>query len=95
MYPKAYKDEYAEDMLQVFRDECKLRYEKKGLLSIFLYWLKILPDLSFTVVKEHLALQTATWGLMEPVPNQPLPWKGVCIGIAARFGVSCCTNRTV
>jgi hypothetical protein len=77
LYPKAYREEYAVEMLQVFHDESKSLYESKGVAHMLLIWLKIIPDLGFTVVREHLALPTATWGLMEPVPNAPLPWKGV------------------
>jgi hypothetical protein len=85
LYPKAYRDEFAPEMQQVFRDECQNRYEKKGGLGILLYWFKVLPDLTYTALVEHVSSPTATWGLMRPVPNQPLPWKGVFLVLLPGF----------
>lgn len=77
LYPREHRSEYAESMRQVFTDQCRDAYKDKGMFGIILLWLRILPDLGYTAIVEHLTSPRAAWGLMEPVPNAPLPWKGV------------------
>lgn len=77
LYPRQYRSEYAVSMSQVFVDQCRDTYREKGAVGIFLLWLRILPDLGYTAIVEHLTMPHAGWGLLEPVPNAPLPWKGV------------------
>jgi hypothetical protein len=77
MYPRDYRDDYAICMQQVFADQCRNIYKDKGIFGIVLLWLRVLPDLGYTALVEHISSPRATWGLMEPVPNAPLPWKGV------------------
>ena len=77
LYPKEHRDDYATPMQQVFNEQCRNAYEQKGRLGILLLWLRSLPDLGYTALLEHVTSPRAAWGLMEPVPNAPLPWKGV------------------
>jgi hypothetical protein len=77
LYPKEHRAEYGESMRQVFADQCRDAYQKKGTLGIILLWLRILPDLGYTALLEHVTAPSASWGLMEPVQNAPLPWKGI------------------
>jgi hypothetical protein len=77
LYPRDYRDDYAFCMQQVFTDQCRSTYKEKGILGIIRLWLRVLPDLGYTAVLEHFSSPRAAWGLMEPVPNAPLPWKGV------------------
>jgi hypothetical protein len=77
LYPGEHRLAYANCMQQVFTDTCRESYQKKGGWGIILLWLRVLPDLGYTAVLEHLSSPRAAWGLMEPVPNAPLPWKGV------------------
>ncbi|PKN92788.1 MAG: hypothetical protein CVU44_12210 [Chloroflexi bacterium HGW-Chloroflexi-6] len=77
LYPKEHRDDYATPMQQVFNEQCRNAYEQKGRFGILLLWLRTLPDLGYTALLEHVTSPRATWGLMEPVPNAPLPWKGV------------------
>jgi hypothetical protein len=77
LYPREHRADYAASMRQVFADQCRDAYREKGILGIFFLWLRVLPDLGYTAVLEHLTSPQAAWGLMEPVPNAPLPWKGV------------------
>jgi hypothetical protein len=77
LYPQEHRAEFGEPMYQVFRDQCRTAYEQKGRFGILLLWLRTLPDLGYTALLEHLTSPRAAWGLMEPVPNAPLPWKGV------------------
>lgn len=77
LYPREHRTEYGSSMLQVFTDQCRSAYTQKGFLSLLALWLRTLPDLGYTALLEHLTSPSATWGLMEPVPNAPLPWKGV------------------
>ena len=77
LYPKEHRDDYATPMQQVFNEQCRNAYDKKGQIGIILLWLRTLPDLGYTALLEHVTSPRAAWGLMEPVPNAPLPWKGV------------------
>jgi hypothetical protein len=77
LYPKEHRTEYGASMRQVFTDECRTTYQQKGIPGIVLLWLRILPDLGYTALLEHITSPRASWGLIEPVPNAPLPWKGV------------------
>jgi hypothetical protein len=77
LYPTEHRDNYATSMQQVFTDQCRSAYQKKSAFGIILLWLRILPDLGYTALLEHITSSRVTWGLMEPVPNAPLPWKGV------------------
>jgi hypothetical protein len=77
LYPTEHRNDYAIAMQQVFTDQCRSAYQKKGALGITLLWLRILPDLGYTALLEQVTSSRAGWGLMEPVPNAPLPWKGV------------------
>ena len=79
LYPQPYREHYAESMRQVFSDECRARYKEHGLWSLLGYWLRVLPDLGYTALVEHITTPGATLGLMEPVPGAPLPWKGVLL----------------
>ncbi len=77
LYPRDHRADFAESMKQVFTDQCRDAYREKGIFGIFFLWLRVLPDLGYTAVLEHITSPRAAWGLMEPVPNAPLPWKGV------------------
>lgn len=77
LYPREHHAEFGESMRQVFTAQCRSAYAQKGAFGILLLWLRTLPDLGYTALLEHLTSPRAAWGLMEPVPNAPLPWKGV------------------
>jgi hypothetical protein len=77
LYPQEHHAEFGESMRQVFTDQCRSAYAQKGAFGILLLWLRTLPDLGYTALLEHLTSPRAAWGLVEPVPNAPLPWKGV------------------
>ena len=77
LYPREHREEYASSMYQVFTDECRDAYSRKGVWGVVSLWLRVIPDLGYTSILEHLASPGASLGLMEPVPNAPLPWKGV------------------
>lgn len=79
LYPKEHRSDYGTSMQQVFTDQCRNAYQQNGALGIILLWLRILPDLGYTALVEHTTSTRAIWGLMEPVPNAPLPWKGVLL----------------
>jgi hypothetical protein len=77
LYPTEHRAEYGESMRQVFTDQCRSAYRQKGTTGLILLWLRTLPDLGYSAFVEHLSGPGARLGLMEPVPNAPLPWKGV------------------
>jgi hypothetical protein len=77
LYPKEHRGNYGTAMQQVFTDQCRSAYKQMGAFGIILLWLRIIPDLGQTALLEHISSPRAAWGLMEPVPNEPLPWKGI------------------
>jgi hypothetical protein len=79
LYPREHRAGYAVPMLQVFTDQCREAFTARGGLGIILLWLRTLPDLGRSALLEHVTSPTAAWGLMEPVPGAPLPWKGVLL----------------
>jgi hypothetical protein len=79
LYPGEHRGHFGVSMQQVFTDQCCSAFQQKGIPGILLLWLRTLPDLGYTALLEHITSPGATWGLMEPVPNAPLPWKGVLL----------------
>ena len=79
LYPKAYRATYEMEMLHVFSDQCRDTYKQRGPLGILLLWPRILIDVIVTVTTEHLTDPHAKFGLLEVIPNAPLPWKGVLL----------------
>jgi hypothetical protein len=77
LYPRDHRDDYAESMRQVFTAQCREAYRDKGFAGVLALWFRVLPDMWYTAIVEHLTSPKASWGLLEPVPNAPLPWKGV------------------
>jgi hypothetical protein len=77
LYPQEHRADYGTAMQQVFTEQCRSAYQQKGAIGIILLWLRTLPDLGYTATMEHVTAPNASAGLMEPVPNAPLPWKGV------------------
>jgi hypothetical protein len=64
-------------MLQVFTDECRACFQARKGFKLLPLWLRTLGDLMVNVIKEHVSNPQRAAGLMEAVPNAPLPWKGV------------------
>ena len=79
LYPKAYRATYEMEMLNVFAVQCRDSYKQRGRLGILLLWPRILIDVMVTVTTEHLTDPHARLGLLEVIPNAPLPWKGVLL----------------
>jgi len=79
LYPKAYRAVYETEMLHVFSDQCRSAYKQRGPLGILALWPRTLIDVIVTVTNEHLADPQAKIGLLEAMPNAPLPWKGVLL----------------
>ncbi|HEV3259856.1 MAG TPA: Clp protease N-terminal domain-containing protein [Gemmataceae bacterium] len=55
VYPKAFRREYGEPMLQSFRDCCANTYSMAGYLGLACLWWRTLEDLVATSLKEHLS----------------------------------------
>jgi hypothetical protein len=66
-------------MLQLFTDQCRSTMQENGTRGMIFLWLRTLMDLAFSVLREHIMSTNATGGLLEAVPNKPLPWKGVAV----------------
>lgn len=53
-YPAAFRQRFGEDMAQVFRDNCRDTFHQRGFGGILRLWLRILPDLALSALKERL-----------------------------------------
>ncbi len=53
LYPAAYRREYGQHMLQMFRDICRDSYRMNGAWGVFELWLSALLDLFITVIEQH------------------------------------------
>jgi hypothetical protein len=58
-YPKAFKRDYSQSMLQVFRDCCRDVYIRDGAFGLMSLWMRTLGDLAMSVPKERAAIGTA------------------------------------
>ena len=79
LYPKTYRTVYESEMFHLFTDQCREAYKQRGRLGILFLWFRTLIDLGITVIREHLIDPHSKIGLLEAVPNEPLPWKGVLL----------------
>lgn len=79
LYPKTYRTVYEAEMFHLFTDQCREAYKQRGRLGILFLWFRTLIDLGITVIREHLIDPHSKIGLLEAVPNEPLPWKGVLL----------------
>ena len=77
LYPREFRNEYGASMLQVFTDQCRSALQDNGIRGMVFLWVRTLVDLTTSVLREHITSPGASLGLMEAVPNAPLPWKGV------------------
>ncbi len=79
IYPQEHRDEYGPAMLQVFGDQCRAAYAGKRGWGLLALWLRSLPDLGISSLREHITSPNFTAGMLEAVPGRPLPWKGVLL----------------
>ncbi len=79
LYPREFRGEFGPSMLQVFTDQCRSTLQENGTSGMVFLWVRTLVDLAASVLREQIASPTASGGLLEAVPNQPLPWKGVAL----------------
>ena len=79
LYPQAYRTTYETEMFRVFTDQCRDAYQQWGRLGMLSLWLRTLMDVGKTIVIEHISDPNAKVGLLDAVPNAPLPWKGVLL----------------
>src|SRR5262245_19661376 len=54
IYPKAFQAEFAEHMSQVFGDLARRAVGRRGLMSVFVLWGRVVPDLITSAVQQHL-----------------------------------------
>jgi hypothetical protein len=54
LYPKSFREDYAQEMLWCFEDMALDATQKYGGWGMTRLWLRVLPDWCFTLVKEHL-----------------------------------------
>jgi hypothetical protein len=79
LYPRDFRDEYGNSMRQLFADQCRSAARANGTRGLVSLWLRTILDLASSLLREHLASPRASLGLLESVPGEPLPWKGVAL----------------
>jgi hypothetical protein len=79
LYPRDFSGEFGSAMMQLFTDQCRCAVRESGTRGMVFLWLRTISDLIGSVPREHLASPRASLGLLEAVPNKPLPWKGVAL----------------
>lgn len=52
-YPAAFRNEYGEAMVQLFRDTAREAYRRGGSLSLVAVWLQTLADFTISVLRQH------------------------------------------
>jgi len=52
-YPRELRDEYGDEMARCFRDLCREELEDNGGLSLAALWVRTLPELFYTALKER------------------------------------------
>lgn len=55
LYPRSHRRDYAEPMAQLFRDQCRDAWRGRRFIGVAKLWLRVLPDLGKTSVKEQIA----------------------------------------
>ena len=79
LYPLAHRNEYGQAMLQLFVDQCRSAADRRGGWGLATLWFRTLFDLGTSVLSEHLSAPGAQSGLLDAIPDRPLPWKGVAL----------------
>src|SRR5512138_239100 len=79
LYPQEYRKTYEEEMFHLFTDQCCEAYKQQDRWGMLSLWLRTLPDVGISALHEHISDPQASLGLLEAVPNAPLPWKGVLL----------------
>ena len=54
-YPASFRRQYADEMAHLFGDMAEAAVERRGSAGLIALWLRVLPDLGFTVVAQQLA----------------------------------------
>ena len=54
-YPRSHRNEYGEDMAQVFRDQCREAWTESKTFGLAKLWLRVLPDVINTSLWERLS----------------------------------------
>ncbi len=79
LYPAEHRATYEGEMFQLFTDQCRAAYDQRGAAGRLMWWIRILIDVSKSVIREHFSDSQARLGLLDTIPNAPLPWKGVAL----------------
>jgi hypothetical protein len=66
LYPRGFRAAYGSQMMQLFRDLCRDASHEPGRRARFAVWLRILPDLTSSVLREHITEQTNQMKNMPP-----------------------------
>jgi len=68
LYPPRFREEYASQMAQCFRDRYREAEKKGGPACIFAVWLWALPDLVASLIQEHIESRKPRKVMMNAIP---------------------------
>ncbi len=82
LYPQAHRRDYAEQMTQLFRDQCRDAWRAKRSAGIFKLWLRVLPDVAKTSFIEQITERNQ---IMKYLNAKNAPTILMAVGLALGF----------
>ena len=68
VYPRAFREQYGEEMIDYFRDRRRDEHARSGRRGVARLWIRALLDLASTAMHEHVA--AARVGAPHTAPSQ-------------------------
>lgn len=81
LYPKAYRESYGSEMIQLFRDAARDAYCQQGHIGMLSWWLSTVLDLILTVIEQR---KEGNPMISKPIALQPV--KGSGLGLMCILG---------
>jgi hypothetical protein len=78
LYPQAHRRNYAEQMAQLFRDQCRDAWRTQHSAGILKLWLRVLPDIAKTSVIEQITERNQT---MKSINSKNAPTILLIVGL--------------
>ena len=85
-YPGEFREDYADETVRVFRDDCRQTYRTGGSAALAALWVRALPDVMSNAIAEHFSEWLADHpGRRHSARHQLLVTIGLVLGIVAIF----------
>lgn len=82
VYPMDYRHEYAELMVQLFRDLCRDAYRQNGRVGLARLWQRVLADTIVTAAVEHIhTFEEGVRTMSKQQHRMILFWSGLPLGV--------------